>query len=153
MIHIWRHFKDRKDNPKLTNRPIGGFGGVCGYSRSSAISPFDTVHRLTYWIQHSTRINFVSDATVNEAYKVSGQSNLTTGRIAAAHGQFSSIGQVAPMCTPPKTRFLGSTGVPIPNGFSIGSAVFAQLTTERPYTIGRPPPQSCPFPWRDLDLI
>jgi len=30
----------------------------------------------------------------------SGQSDLTTGRIAAAHGRFSGIGQVAPVCTP-----------------------------------------------------
>ena len=30
----------------------------------------------------------------------SGQSNLTQGRIAAAHGRFSRILQVAPMCTP-----------------------------------------------------
>ena len=30
----------------------------------------------------------------------SGQSNLTKGRIATAHGHFSRIRQVAPMCTP-----------------------------------------------------
>ena len=30
----------------------------------------------------------------------SGQSNLTQGRIAAAHGRFSRILQVAPLCTP-----------------------------------------------------
>jgi len=31
--------------------------------------------------------------------------------------------------------FLGPTRVHIPNGVSIGSAVFAQLTAERPYTL------------------
>ena len=30
----------------------------------------------------------------------SGQSNLTTGRIAAGHGGLNSIRQVAPVCTP-----------------------------------------------------
>ena len=34
------------------------------------------------------------------ATKTIGQSNLTQGRIAVAHGQFSRIRQVAPMCTP-----------------------------------------------------
>jgi len=43
--------------------------------------------------------------------KTTGQSNLTTGRIAAAHGRFNSIGQVAPVRTPPinNTCFLGPT--------------------------------------------
>jgi len=44
-----------------------------------------------------------------------------------------------------------------PNGISIGSAVFAQMTAACPYTLqwGAPsPPQNCPFPWgRDLDHI
>jgi len=31
---------------------------------------------------------------------VNRQSNLTQGRIAAAHGQFSHIRQMTPMCTP-----------------------------------------------------
>ena len=35
-----------------------------------------------------------------EELETSGQSNLTSGRIAAAHGRFSRILQVAPMCTP-----------------------------------------------------
>jgi len=37
----------------------------------------------------------------------SGQSNLTTGCIAVAHGRFNGIRQVAPMCTPRNTCFLG----------------------------------------------
>jgi len=36
--------------------------------------------------------------------------------------------------TPSNTRFLGLTPFSIPNGMSIGSAVFAQLTAESPYT-------------------
>jgi len=32
--------------------------------------------------------------------QTSGQSNLTTGRIASAHGRFTNIGQMAPVCTP-----------------------------------------------------
>jgi len=43
----------------------------------------------------------------------SGQSNLTTGRIVAAHWPFSGIHQVAPVCTLPNTCFLGLTGVQI----------------------------------------
>jgi len=68
----------------------------------------------------------------------SGQSNLSTGCIAAAHGRFKSIRQVAPVCTPtgpPITCFLGPTRVQNPNGILIGSAVFAQLTAERPYAL------------------
>ena len=38
-------------------------------------------------------------------------------------------------CTPSNTWFLGSTRLSIPNGISLGSAVFAQLTAESPYTM------------------
>ena len=58
---------------------------------------------------------------------------MTTGRIAAAHGQFNGIHQMAPVCFPINTCFLGPTRVQIPNGISIASVDFAQLTTERPY--------------------
>ena len=54
----------------------------------------------------------------------SGQSNLTPGCIAATHGRFHGVHQVALVCTPSNTCFLGPTGVQIPNGISIGSAVF-----------------------------
>jgi len=57
-----------------------------------------------------------------------GQSNLTKGRIAVAHGRFNRIRQVAQMCTPSNTCFHAPTRVHIPNGILIGSAVFAQLT-------------------------
>ena len=58
-----------------------------------------------------------------------GQSNLTTGRIAAAHGRFSRVRQVAPMCTPSNACFLEPSQVHTANDISIGSVVFAGLTT------------------------
>jgi len=58
----------------------------------------------------------------------SGYSTLTTGRIAAAHRRFNGIRQVAQLCTPPNTCFIGPTRFQTPNTISIGSAVFAQLT-------------------------
>ena len=83
---------------------------------------------------------------------------MTTGRIAAAHGGFSDISQVAPVCTPPNACFLiGLTRVQILNGITNGSAVLAQLTAECPIGLlynGLPlPPQYCSFPWKDLDCI
>ena len=57
------------------------------------------------------------------------------GCIAAAHGRLDHVRQVAPMCTPSNTCFLGATGVHIPNGISIGSAIFSQLTTESTHTL------------------
>jgi len=41
-----------------------------------------------------------------------------------------------------------------PNSIVIGSAIFAQMTTECLYTLqwdALSPNQSCPFPWGDLD--
>jgi len=61
------------------------------------------------------------------------------GRIAAAHGRFNRIRQVAPMCTL-CACFLRPTRVHIANNISIGSAVFAQLTAECPYTLQRAAP-------------
>ena len=60
----------------------------------------------------------------------SGQRNLTTGRIAAAYRRFNSIRQVVTVCIPPNTCFFGLTRVHNPNGISIDSAIFAQLTAE-----------------------
>jgi len=47
------------------------------------------------------------------------------------------------------TRFLGPIPVHNPNGISIGSAVFAQLTVEYAYTLQWDTlyPKNCPFPW------
>jgi len=60
---------------------------------------------------------------------------LTKGRIAAADGRLNRIRQVAPMCHIDATWrirlnlcFLRRTQVHNPNGKSIGSAIFAQLT-------------------------
>jgi len=53
--------------------------------------------------------------------RTSGQSNLTQGCIAAAHGWFTGICQLGPMCTPPNTCFLGSMCVRNTNGTSTGS--------------------------------
>ena len=53
---------------------------------------------------------------------------MTTGLIASAHGRFIGIQLVAPVCIPPNTCLLRTTRVHNPNGISIGSAFFAQLT-------------------------
>ena len=47
---------------------------------------------------------------------------------------------------PSNTRFLGPIQAHNPNGISIGSAVFAQMTVEYPYTS----PQKLPLPMGDL---
>ena len=53
------------------------------------------------------------------------------------------------------TRFLGPIGAHNPNGISIGSAVFAQMTTECPYTLQwdapSPAPQKLALPMGHLD--
>ena len=78
-----------------------------------------------------------------------GKSNLTTGRIAAARGQLMVFARCRQCAFLPNICFFGLTRVQIPNGISIGSAIFAQLiTVSRYFTIG--PlfhPQNCPFPW------
>jgi len=51
--------------------------------------------------------------------------------------------------TPCKTWLLGPIRAHRPNGISIVSAVFAQMTAECPYTLqwdAPCPPQNCPFP-------
>jgi len=70
----------------------------------------------------------------------SGHSNLTTGHVAAAHGRFSGIRQVAPMCTLTEYMLLWPTGVQIPNGISVGSAFLHSLRQSR-YTLQ----QAAPF--------
>ena len=51
---------------------------------------------------------------------------------------------------PSNTCFLGPTRYHTPNGISMGSAVFVQLTAEGPYTLQwtdpSPPQKKCPFP-------
>jgi len=70
--------------------------------------------------------------------KPSGQSNFAKDRVAAAHGRFIGIRQVAPVCTPPNTCFPEPTRVHNPNGISIGRAVFAGFTTVTDQQIDRP---------------
>jgi len=56
----------------------------------------------------------------------SDQSNLTKGRIAPAHGRFNRR---------PIRLLHGPIRVHVANGISIGLAVFAQLTTDHPYSL------------------
>ena len=71
---------------------------------------------------------YVRSTAMRPENLTSDQTNLTTGRIAAALGRFSGIHQVAPACTPSNTCFVGLTRVHNPNGISIGLAIFALLT-------------------------
>ena len=80
----------------------------------------------------------------------SGSKSLCYCHVAAAHVRFSGISQVAPVCTTPNK--CASTRSPNPkrhlDRFSIASAVFAQLTAERPNSSQwppLPPPQNCSF--------
>ena len=59
---------------------------------------------------------------------------MTTGRIATAHGWFSGIRRWSQCAPPHNTCFIGPTRAQIPNGISIGLAVFAGLAivTDRP---------------------
>jgi len=66
------------------------------------------------------------------------------GCIGAERGRFNRIRQVSPMCTPSNARFFGPSQVHIPNSTTIGSAIFAQLTADNPYTLQWAAP--CPPP-------
>jgi len=66
--------------------------------------------------------------------------------IAAAHGRFNRMRQVAPMCpAPSKTCIFGSTRLSIPNGISISSAVLHGSLQK--VSINGPPlfPSNCPL--------
>ena len=90
-----------------------------------------------YCSTSSGRFRLLILVTAFKRKKTSGQSNLTTGRIAAAQRRFNGIRQVAPVCTSPNPW---AHPIPnIPNGISIDSADFARLMAESPYfTIGHP---------------
>jgi len=81
--------------------------------------------------------------------RTSGHSNLTYGRIAAAHGTVQSYSPGGANVPPCYTCFLRLIRVHNPNGISIGSVIFAQLTADSPYTLQRAPLsiKDCPFPW------
>jgi len=86
-------------------------------------------------------------------------------RFCTAHGTASlyfTMGRPSPLqnCPFPRgdqdphlTRFLKPIQAHNPNDILTGWAVFAQLTTQCPYTLqwATPSPQNCPFPWADLD--
>ena len=64
---------------------------------------------------------------------------IAIGRIAAEHGSFTLIRQVAPICTAHLIHgSRGFTRVNTPNGISIGSAVFAALTVVSDTQTDRP---------------
>jgi len=72
----------------------------------------------------------------------SGQSNLTTGRIAAAHGSLVFVRWH--QCAPHLNTFPNwAHRVQIPKGISITSAGFAELTAKSRYTLQRA--ASCPL--------
>ena len=89
----------------------------------------------------------------NNKKPTSGQSNLTTGRIAAAHRRFNGIRQVAPVCTSPNACFLGPARVQIPNGISIGSPFLHSSRAESRYTLQWAPfsPLKIALPKGDLN--
>jgi len=92
----------------------------------SASLPSDSSQRLLL-LHNTTDIGtLIGDGTPSSRYSLytihtkysraslgltSGRYNLTKGRIAAAHGRFSRIRKVVPMCTPFNTCFLGPTRV------------------------------------------
>ena len=82
--------------------------------------------------------------------RASGQSNLTTGRIVAAHGRFNGIRQVVPVCTL-FTQYMLFWAHSSPN-FKRNrdqlSRFLAQLTAESGHTLqwAAPSPLNCPFP-------
>jgi len=82
----------------------------------------------------------------------SGQSNLTTGRIAATHGRFNGIRQVAPVCTPPNMLPWTHSSLNLKRHLDWFSR-FAQLTAGVPILYnGQPLPSSkLPLPIGDLD--
>jgi len=58
-------------------------------------------YKTRQWYSHTSNLYSVLRYKIlNFLKETSGQSNLTWGRIATAHGRFSRILQVAPMCTP-----------------------------------------------------
>jgi len=65
-------------------------------STSTTLSTYFSATTIPMYV-----VNFLLTSTIIIIIIIitSGQSDLTTGRIAAAHGQFNGIQQVAPVCT------------------------------------------------------
>jgi len=129
-----QRFRGRKRRPASTCHVSTTSNFSAQFPRGSVTSVYPAGRRrplqpILEQTQHRQYIHYIT----------SRQSNLTKkGRIvAAARGRFERIRfarwrQCAP---PPNACFLGLTTVQIPLGISIGSAVFAQLTAEGPYTL------------------
>jgi len=80
----------------------------------------------TYW-----RMDISSSNVIRSTWRSRPNNVVTVIRQGhTAHGRFSGIRQVSSMCIPSNKCFLGPTRVHIPNGMSIYSAVFAQLTAQ-----------------------
>ena len=99
-------------------------------------------HNCIYLVILKNECNstFYATGRLPPQHITSGQSNLTKGRIAAAHGRFNSIRLVAAVCTPPNnapepTRILSTDGI------SIGSAILRNWR-QNVVRYGR----ACPFP-------
>jgi len=77
---------------------------------ASSRSLTDTCLRLACLRRSSSRHSRLTSLwQLHRQITTTRQSDFTAGRIAAARGRFSSIRQVAPVCTPPNTWFLGPT--------------------------------------------
>jgi len=92
-----------------------------------------------------SRLTHSATAAIRQA-KTSGQSNLTKGRTAAAHGRFNRVCQVAQACSPCNTCFPGRIQAHGPNGISIGSAILAQVMAQYRWACPGMPFRACPLP-------
>jgi len=75
------------------------------------------------------------------------------GWIATAHGRFSHVHQVAPMCTSSNTCVFGQTWIHIPKSYPQVQLFFAQLMADSPHTLQWAAPflSKMPLPMGDLD--
>jgi len=154
--HLYWHVFSRHVEPTLQCL-FDGINSLVFIARHLNIynsSPYNsTLYILVYltlvFIDNQTPFCYTDSAnttTFKQVVKVIWQK----GHITAAHGRFNRIHQLAPMCTPSNTCFLGATSAHIPNDISIGSAIFAQLTAQSPYTLQSAiplSPQNCSFAW------
>ena len=76
---------------------------------ASSWSLTDTCLRLVCLCRSTSRHSRLTSLWQLHRQITTGQSDFTASRIAATRGRFSSIRQVAPVCTLPNTRFRGPT--------------------------------------------
>jgi len=129
MISVWHGTTARRRLPATVRTALASMdpcllaAAHCSTPASSGFTP------LIVNLLPSAERRGSSGSTVDNAFtSTGGQSNLTKGRIAAAHERFNRIRQVAPMWPPSNARFLGPARVHNANGISAGSAVFAGFT-------------------------